>query len=421
MSTSSKNHHFVPQSILRNFSINGKERQIFVFDKQSYNKFPSSIEKAGSENNFNTIELGPSKINFEDAFKKIDDLTPVILRKIINSETLEILNNEELLKLSFIATVQFLRTKLQRTSSIDFLEQLKNRLVESEININGIENFESLSNEDAKLISLGHLSKIQNYVQYFTTKDLLLLKAVEHTDFWISDNPVVLHNTFPYGEIGLNAKGIEIYFPISSKFCLAFYCPSILLKLEKMFVRAEAEIDSDDNWLKQLYFGIKNRKSVPAKLSSVNFINELQIHSSSRFIYSKTDDFSFAEKVLNNNSLLRNVKSLYSLGKISAPPMKPNLPAGEYLVVYGNRDHHILPIKDLSDELDFSGIKFLALDIDKLKQIVEDSPLEEFRVYVNGQQIRHMREAIFEEVSFDKNIPITIKHKIEGLNKILKK
>ncbi len=58
-------------------------------------------------------------------------------------------------------------------------------------------------------------------------KDLILFQCTGKDRFWLSDNPVVMMNSFPYGRIGLKAPGIEVYMPVSQHRCLAFLCPSI--------------------------------------------------------------------------------------------------------------------------------------------------------------------------------------------------
>lgn len=63
MATPSKKHHFVPRSILKNFSISKNGSQVYVFDKHNERSYPSSLMDAGSENKFNTAEIGPDILN----------------------------------------------------------------------------------------------------------------------------------------------------------------------------------------------------------------------------------------------------------------------------------------------------------------------------------------------------------------------
>ena len=79
-----------------------------------------------------------------------------------------------------------------------------------------------------RLVHLLRLMGIQELADELRTKDIMLLQSANADNvLWISDNPVVLQNTFPYGRVGVTAPGIEIYFPIGPKRCLALYCKTI--------------------------------------------------------------------------------------------------------------------------------------------------------------------------------------------------
>jgi hypothetical protein len=56
MGDESKKHHYVPQSVLRGFSFDQTQRQLYVFDKIRMMSFTSSVYNAGCENQFNTVE-----------------------------------------------------------------------------------------------------------------------------------------------------------------------------------------------------------------------------------------------------------------------------------------------------------------------------------------------------------------------------
>ena len=53
----SKKHHFVPQAQLRHFAADPDRSSIWVSDKRTGRAWISSILNAGSENDFNTVEL----------------------------------------------------------------------------------------------------------------------------------------------------------------------------------------------------------------------------------------------------------------------------------------------------------------------------------------------------------------------------
>lgn len=52
-----KKHHFIPQSVLRRFSVDGDGKKIYVFDKLNDRCWTSAITDAGSENHFNSLEF----------------------------------------------------------------------------------------------------------------------------------------------------------------------------------------------------------------------------------------------------------------------------------------------------------------------------------------------------------------------------
>lgn len=419
MTNSSVKHHFVPQSLLKNFSVNGEGRQIHVFDKNRCSSFLSSLRDAGSENNFNTVEVNGEKTNFEILFQNVDNLAPSIINKIINQQCLSGLSDQDRKGLALITATQFQRTKLHRTTPVELVQQLLEKLEKAGVDLQTIENLDKVSDNDSRLVLLNRLLQQDNDIESFLSKRLILLKAPSPQAFWISDNPVVLYNTFPYGECGLNTMGIEIYFPISSSFCVAFYCPSLEIKLKEALSKRTKDRTSNGNWLERIYTGLITLKTVDAISTTVDFINELQILSSSRFLYSNTSDFSLAQQVLRRFPQYQNVKSLYNVGELgSPPPTNTNFPHGEYLVVYGTNNHHILAIKDISDETTNPGIQFFALDLEKLQAIHQDSPFKSVSLYRDGQQLKFMRDAEFENIDYSANQPIRVKHREDSLNQL---
>jgi hypothetical protein len=238
-------HHYVARCLLANFNVKGKPNQVYVFDKHSDRAYISSLKDAGSENDFNTVELSGRVVNFEPVFQGVDDLTANVTRKLIATESLAELSDEDRVGLAIIAAAQLLRTKHQCTSTAELTRQLNERIQASGLDQKGLPYLEELSDNDERVSSLRRLIQLDEFAEPLLAKDLLLLRASEAHPFLISDNPVVMHNTFPYGEVGLSARGVEIYLPISKKLCLAFYCPSIRLKLRDAFGGGEKKPAAD--------------------------------------------------------------------------------------------------------------------------------------------------------------------------------
>jgi hypothetical protein len=421
MAKESKNHHYVPQCLLKNFSIRGKGKQVYVFDKSSNKIFASAIKNAGSENEFNVLEVDGVKVNFEEIFQTIDTLTARTLKKIINAENLSVLSEEEIGNLAEIAATQLLRTKLQRTSILDLSEQLRNVIQRAGFNQNEVFGSDVFSENNTKLILIRRLYELDKLITQFVEKTILLLKTSKSKPFWISDNPIVLYNPFPYGELGLSSKGVKIYFPVSKTLCVAFYCPSIMLKIRKDRERFLQPSNNKHTLSLRDYAGYVYPEVLDTDSTTVELINQLQVYSSSRFLYSSTDNFSLAQSLVDKLPQLRNVKGRFQIGEMGkALPANNRLPRGDFLVVFGAQDHHILPIKYIDNEEKDSGISFFSTDFEKLRIIHEDSPFEEATVYCDGQGIIRMSEAEFEEVDYTGKHPIKIKHTDDGLNQLFK-
>ncbi|MFD2998758.1 DUF4238 domain-containing protein [Pontibacter toksunensis] len=119
----SKKHHYVPQSILKSFSIKAKQKQIYVFDKKTGKSFISSVVDAAIENDFNTILSGEFKFNFEPFFDQNDNEIRHIINKMNSSKAVSNLSIEERVKLCRAAAMQLCRTKMFRTTIMDVVSE----------------------------------------------------------------------------------------------------------------------------------------------------------------------------------------------------------------------------------------------------------------------------------------------------------
>ena len=92
-------------------------------------------------------------------------------------------------------------------------------------------------------------------------------------------NPIDMR---PYGNLGLRSKGIQIHFPLSPKVVLSFSDPSTY--------------DS---------FGESHETK---DIQNVIFENSLQVAHSTRHIFSKINDFSLTERMLKDDSSLKDIR-----------------------------------------------------------------------------------------------------------------
>ena len=313
--TTARKHHTVPQSLLRQFATPNNPEQVHVYDKQRRVILPPvSICDAGAERDFYALGSGQLRVSWEPAFQRLDDRLAEVLRELTVCENLAQVSAAIRADISVLVATQLLRTRLQRTSVTALAAQL-NALGERL----GIERIE-FSDTDARLVHLLRLMGIQELADELRTKDIMLLQSANADNvLWISDNPVVLQNTFPYGRVGVTAPGIEIYFPIGPKRCLALYCKSIGEQIRESLDPDHPRPRLSKRLYEDLLRGIDQGVTVSISAEFVAFLNELQTGQSSRFLYSARSDFDFANRILRGRPSLGTVTSLVKLGE-SEPP-----------------------------------------------------------------------------------------------------
>ncbi|MCP4977440.1 MAG: hypothetical protein GY931_14895, partial [Maribacter sp.] len=106
---------------------------------------------------------------------------------------------------------------------------------------------------------------------------------------------------------GIGLYGIEIYFPISPKYCLSFLCAELVAEIKQAVMNHKAaktlgaDEQQDITELELMVECFENK--TPNQISSINmdFNNSNQVINSTRYIYSASDDFSLAFDILKIN------------------------------------------------------------------------------------------------------------------------
>lgn len=128
--------------------------------------------------------------------------------------------------------------------------------------------------------------------------------------FWTSDNPCASYNELESelykGSLGLKCKGFQLHIPLSYKLLLILMNPDVKISdlskaksiKNKEFKKGISHIseESDANLVDLL----PNKISVRKK-EGVEFENELQITSSTQFIFSKDSNFELAHTWLGKH------------------------------------------------------------------------------------------------------------------------
>lgn len=223
--------HVVPQLLLRNFATGSRRnRQIWVFDKQTGKEFRTAVRNVATEGGFYDFVIDGRLHSLDPAMTRLEstvaaDILAIVQNRVIPGDP------EARVRLATFLSVQKLRTDAQRQQYFHFGELLRKTLEERE------------GPQAASLIP--KTSKEQSYAEAISMIPDLLKSALPHIlgkswilygtthqyPFYVSDNPVTLYNTVNQHELmggeGLAVPGIEIYLPVSDTLCLGLLCPSI--------------------------------------------------------------------------------------------------------------------------------------------------------------------------------------------------
>jgi hypothetical protein len=321
----SKNHHYVPQNILRKFSYS-KKGKVYVFDKHKKIKFKTNIRNILSENRFNEFQFGDNTINFEAVLTELEGGLWSDYERVVSSENLFISDSGVIANLSILMAFQYMRAKQFRESIKGVSEGLRESIEKMGQDPDNVLGAESMSENDIKVFSTLFLTKyLPELSKVISSKKFLLIKTTKENAFYIGDNPVVLFNmeekTFR-GNLGLESKGIQIYMPLSSTLTIAALCPTVVAyfyktrreikefietnKLNSLidlnyklsdFKSKSHELEIGFNSLNNLINSIESGVPYECSVDNVHFHNSLQVRYSYRHLINCTDEFDVAEKI----------------------------------------------------------------------------------------------------------------------------
>ena len=80
MNSIAKNQHYVPQLVLRNFTV-GDGKQIYVFDKQDEKSFITNIRNIAAETGFYNFDVKEFKFTIEPALSDLESNIYVAFEK----------------------------------------------------------------------------------------------------------------------------------------------------------------------------------------------------------------------------------------------------------------------------------------------------------------------------------------------------
>ncbi|MGO4732176.1 DUF4238 domain-containing protein [Paenibacillus sp. 2KB_22] len=292
------NQHTVSQSYLRFFA--NKQEQTYVFDKLQSKAFPTHIRNVASGRYFYDFPEGISPDEevklpdqfIEKLFSEIEGEYPKKIRKIISSYymshpekvyTLPVFSGDDKLEMAELMALQILRTKEYRAGIIELYEKFNKSLLDEFIQEEDPD-FDHNSYElkfNDEFSSVLHATQllnpefIDNMAQILEKHIWLVLVNKTELPFYTSDTPVVkranIENEFiSYG--GYASEGIEIHYPLNSKFTLSLVERSHFKDLES---KENCFIPLDD-------------------VETIKYQNSLQISQAYRQVFCAENKFDMA-------------------------------------------------------------------------------------------------------------------------------
>jgi hypothetical protein len=320
LTTDVKKQHTVPRFLLDNFSFDngGKANNLHTFDKLSQRTYQQSVYDATTRNTFYNIEDHPEKHSLEPILGEIEAEASAVIRKIIEEESLGSLSEDEKIKLAIFVIIQKSRT----FHGLQSIKEVKNGLGDKLLAI-GVTPEQlpkligSQDEPDLKNFFLEILLRHVNHAEQILNKSWLLYRNNTDTPYYISDNPVTLHNNIDtglYGNLGLAVKGIQIQLPISNKFTVAFVCPSHEKKA--LLARKQLQFIVDNDPSKLIH--VKSSKMVcdyanaytkgtllDSSEESIKFLNSLQVIFSEQYVYCSKKKFDLINEMLKSDESLK--------------------------------------------------------------------------------------------------------------------
>lgn len=388
----SRNHHFNPRSVLRRFSIDGRGKQVWVYDKSTGRRFSAGLSGAGSANDYNTLVLPDGEIlNFEDAFGDIDGVFAQTGDTLARRRTVAGLDPAFRAQLADGVIVQFLRTPMVRSTFQALPRQLAERIAEIGLEAPAEEEFPT--DNDARLHSLKFIAQRDDLRSALLEKDIIFLEPAGEVRFWTSDHPVVRVSNAPNGDIGFRAMGVQIYLPIASDLMLGFLCPSLRRQLTHIPLES---MRVDPERLAPLIAwrdGLLSGQPVPVDDATVQSFNHYQVVDSRRFLYAARDDFGLADAILDRNPSARAVNSMISMGRMGEGfGPSSTVRDGKWLALYGRERTHLMPISTWDPEAREAEV---VTDLPALlDDVLSDAPFKSAEFYVDRRALRMMNGGV---------------------------
>lgn len=369
---------------------------------------------AASQNGFNTLEEDGDVVNFERDFDDVDALLAKRLREIHDTKSICMLSTEQRRDWADLVAVQLLRTPIVRSTMKTVVKDLREQVADTF----GAELDMPVPTEnDVRGAARGIFADRVEARRALMTKDFVLFMASDDMPFRISDRPVILESSLPYGDSGLASHGVTVFMPLGKELLLGLLCPSIGRKLNKVPIEGLGLSDEICARYVALRDGLATGSVVQLNETMVKRHNERQIAGCQRFVYGPTDRFEDVRELLSAHPEAREVNSSLVLGKIGhGPEPRPHMPMGSWLVLFGRSESHMLEVLDASDD---EPLEVTLLSSGALAEALKDGPFTEMQYYVDRHCHRGMRDVRLVRVEDEGGCRVQVRHANPGLDALM--
>lgn len=268
--------HYVPQFYLKNFCDVNNNRKIYCYDKVTDKSFVTTVENVAVGKLFYTASK-KLKIGREEGLTKVEQeyfVKPYY--KLLEIKNFKKLSHDMKKDFFIFLSVQLVRTEEFRLQIKDLHELVLFKLAKETYDKPIPEGIKiKISDIYSKLEHLlfMDIDTIVDFATYLYNKLWIVTLNKTGSKLWTSDNPISFYNSFGRTghNLGLFSQGIEVRFALSKDLLLFSYDP----KTHPLTVNRSRMSHND-----------------------VLFANQLQLVSSTRFIYSPTNDFGSATEFL---------------------------------------------------------------------------------------------------------------------------
>jgi hypothetical protein len=218
-----KRQHYVPQFLLRNFSVRGEGKQVGIFNLTSGTFVPDGKLARQAKKDYFYGKDGKT----EKLLQNLEDESAKIIARIITERRMPSWKKEEYSILLMFLIASHSRTPEMASETQEMITKINRQAM---LNVPQFKDIaDKVSLEIDNPVGFALQTAVTMHPILTDMKCKLLLNRTKTTRLILSDHPVVLYNQLfqdqndHRGHIGYSSKGLEIYLPVTPFAGLFFY------------------------------------------------------------------------------------------------------------------------------------------------------------------------------------------------------